>query len=79
MFEHDRSAARGEMTTRKLIVFKHDSKMGKAPAHKLFDLVKVERADGTEGPARNFADYVVELDEGKIPDGVNILRGLDVH
>ncbi len=79
MFEHDRSAARGEMTTRKLIVFKHDSKMGKAPAHKLFDLVKVERADGAEGPARSFEDYVVELDEGKIPGGVNILRGLDVH
>lgn len=79
MFEHDRSAARGEMTTRKLVVFKHDSKMGKAPAHKLFDLVKVRRTDVGDGPARSFADYLVDVDEGKLPDGVKLLRALDVH
>ena len=46
MFEHDRSAARGEMAARKLIVFKHDSALGSQPAHKLFDAVKVERVNG---------------------------------
>jgi CRISPR-associated protein Csd2 len=79
MFEHDRSAARGQMASRRLIVFKHDSKMGKAPAHKLFDLVKVERANGAAGPARAFADYEVKLDEGAMPNGVTIERVLDVH
>ncbi|MDP1466096.1 type I CRISPR-associated protein Cas7, partial [Klebsiella pneumoniae] len=48
MFEHDRSAARGEMSARKLIVFKHDHPMGNAPAHRLFDSVKVERVAGEE-------------------------------
>jgi CRISPR-associated protein Csd2 len=72
MFEHDHSAARGHMATRKLIVFKHDSKMGKAPAHQLFDLVKVERLDGASGPARTFADYEVKLNKVAKPDGVTI-------
>ncbi len=72
MFEHDRSAARGQMATRKLIVFKHDSKMGKAPAHQLFDLVKVEPLNGNDGPARKFADYEVKLDKFAKPDGVTI-------
>jgi CRISPR-associated protein Csd2 len=72
MFEHDRSAARGEMATRKLLVFKHDSKLGKAPAHKLFDLVKVERVKGADGPARSFADYTVSLDKTAVPAGVTI-------
>jgi CRISPR-associated protein Csd2 len=79
MFEHDRSAARGQMATRKLIVFKHDSKMGKAPAHQLFDLVKVERVNGAAGPARAFADYEVKLDEAAMPNGVTIEKELDVH
>jgi CRISPR-associated protein Csd2 len=72
MFEHDRSAARGQMATRKLIVFKHDSKMGKAPAHKLFDLLKVERVSGESGPARTFADYAVHLDRATKFEGVTI-------
>lgn len=72
MFEHDRSAARGQMTTRKLIVFKHESKMGNAPAHRLFDMVKVERANGTESPARSFADYEVNLEKAAMPRGVTI-------
>ncbi len=78
MFEHDHSAARGQMATRKLIVFKHDSKMGKAPAHQLFDLVKIERIDGASGPARTFADYAVKVEEGAMPHGVTIERELDV-
>ncbi len=58
MFEHDRSAARGEMNTRGLYVFKHDSELGNAPAHKLFDLIQIARKDpGT--PARSIADYAV--------------------
>lgn len=59
MFEHDRSAARGEMTTRGLYVFKHDSELGNAPAHKLFDLIKVQQANGSDGPPRSFSDYQV--------------------
>lgn len=70
LFEHDHSAARGEMSARKLIVFKHDNPMGNAPAHVLFDKVKVCRADGREnGPARNFSDYVVQIDSN-LPAGV---------
>ncbi|CRI64004.1 CRISPR-associated protein, Csd2 family [Thiocapsa sp. KS1] len=58
MFDHDHSAARGEMATRGLYVFKHDSHLGSAPAHKLFDLIQIARKDpGT--PARSFADYAV--------------------
>lgn len=70
MFEHDRSAARGEMAARKLVVFKHDNAMGNAPAHKLFDLVKTSRLDGEEGsPARSFADYEITVDND-LPAGV---------
>ena len=79
MFEHDRSAARGQMATRRLIVFKHDSQMGNAPAHKLFDLVKVEPLNHAAGPARTFADYVVNLDDASLPKGVTLEKGLDVH
>ncbi|WP_022654266.1 type I-C CRISPR-associated protein Cas7/Csd2 [Aquaspirillum serpens] len=73
MFEHDRSAARGEMAARKLIVFKHDHPMGNAPAHKLFDLVKVQRVEGeADTPARSFADYEVSIDRDGLPTGVTI-------
>ena len=68
MFEHDRSAARGLMSSRKLIVFKHQNKLGNAPAHKLFDLVKVSRAESSSGPARSFADFAVTV--GQAPEGV---------
>mgnify|MGYP000984782376 CR=1 FL=1 len=73
MFEHDRSAARGLMSTRALLVFEHDSALGNAPAHKLFDLVKVERAT-SEGPARSFEDYKILVDEAALPAGVKLLR-----
>ena len=73
MFEHDRSAARGEMAARKLIVFEHENAMGNAPAHVLFDAVKVQRAEGTEDrPARNFADYRVSVDAEAMPKGVSV-------
>ncbi|OHX21160.1 type I-C CRISPR-associated protein Cas7/Csd2 [Chromobacterium sphagni] len=73
MFEHDRSAARGEMAARKLIVFRHESAMGNAPAHKLFDAVRVSRTDGeTDSPARGFADYRVAVDRAAIPAGVEV-------
>lgn len=73
MFEHDRSASRGEMAARKLIVFKHQDAMGNSPAHKLFDLVKVERVDGgNDTPARSFADYRVALDAESVPKGVSV-------
>ncbi|WP_281840046.1 type I-C CRISPR-associated protein Cas7/Csd2 [Cardiobacterium hominis] len=68
MFEHDRSAARGEMAARKLIVFKHDSALGSQPAHKLFDAVKVERVNGESGtPASGFGDYKISV----VSDGLN--------
>lgn len=73
MFEHDRSAARGEMSTRKLIVFKHDHPMGNAPAHVLFDSVKVERVEGEEDtPARHYSDYRVSVDAEALPAGVSV-------
>ena len=72
MFEHDHSAARGKMNARKLIVFKHDSDLGNAPAHKLFDLVKVKRNDAEAKPTRAFSDYVVEIDKAGIPAGVTL-------
>jgi len=73
MFEHDRSAARGEMAARKLIVFEHESAMGNAHAHVLFDAVKVTRSEGTEErPARSFADYSVTVDAEAMPKGVSV-------
>ena len=63
MFEYDRSAARGEMTARKLIIFKHDSILGSQPAHKLFERVTVERVQGESGsPAAAFSDYRINVD-----------------
>lgn len=72
MFENDRSAARGLMVSRKLIVFKHESKFGNAPAHRLFDLVHVDKADPKNQVAREFGDYTITIDEGKRPQGVEI-------
>lgn len=74
MFEHDHSAARGKMAVRELIVFKHDSELGNAPAYKLFETVKIDRKDQENIPARGYADYQVSIDESAIPAGVNCLR-----
>lgn len=73
MFEHDRSAARGEMSTRKLIVFKHDHPMGNAPAHVLFDSVQVQRIEGKDDtPARRYSDYQVNIASESLPSGVTV-------
>ncbi len=86
MFELDRSAARGEMATRKLVVFRHDSKLGNAHAHELFDRVKVLRCHDGEclpagdrrtdnwPPARSFSDYRIEIDRNALPEGITILE-----
>jgi CRISPR-associated protein Csd2 len=75
MFEHDHSAARGKMASRTLIVFKHDSDLGNAPSHKLFDLVKVARKPDVVAP-RSFTDYDVSIDAASAPDGVTIIEKL---
>lgn len=73
MFEEDRSAARGLMSARRLVVFKHGSELGSAPAHALFDRVKVTRRDETR-PARSFSDYEVRVDGSNLPSGVELLE-----
>ena len=73
MFEHDRSAARGEMTTRGLYVFQHDSELGNAPAHALFERVQVQRNMGVEVP-RSFADYAVSVAADDLPNGVTLMQ-----
>ncbi len=73
MFENDHSAARGKMAVRELIVFKHNCELGCTPAHKLFDLVKVEHKDGVTAP-RSYGDYTVSVDETHLPSGVTCTR-----
>lgn len=73
MFEHDRSAARGEMSTRGLYVFKHDSELGNAHAHALFERIAIARKAGVEVP-RSFADYEVTVDEANLPAGVTLIK-----
>lgn len=72
MFENDRSAARGLMSSRKLFVFKHESKLGNAPAHRLFEAVKVNRLIPDAQEARSFSDYTIEV--GDIPEGVELIE-----
>ena len=71
MFEVDHSAARGKMAVRKLVIFKHSSEFGDAPAYKLFDAVKINRKNG-DGPARCYADYEIKVDESVIPAEVSV-------
>lgn len=71
MFDNDRSAARGLMSARKLIVFEHNSKLGNAPANKLFDLVKITKKPEVESP-RSFSDYDVTIDMDNLPKGVSV-------
>lgn len=73
MFEHDRSAARGLMGTRKLIVFKHASKMGNVPVQKLFDAITVKKPNENK-PARDFSDYEISIAKENIPQGVEVLE-----
>lgn len=70
MFDLDRSAARGLMSAQKLIVFRHESELGNAPANKLFDLVKVEKT--TLGAPRSFNDYAVSINASALPNGVTV-------
>ena len=85
MLDHDRSAARGEMTARRLVVFRHASTLGNAPAHRLFERVSVRRVVDGESldlrspsarelpPARAYADYAVHVDTGDLPSGVDVM------
>lgn len=72
MFDHDRSAARGTMAPQKLIVFKHSSALGNAPAHKLFERVTVALKPAVKSAARQFSDYDITLNEQSLPVGITI-------
>ena len=86
MLDLDRSAARGIMAARKLVVFRHDSDLGNAQAHRLFERITVSRVHGVEAvpvgdarshnlpPARAFADYRVEVDDTDLPQGVALFQ-----
>lgn len=86
MYEHDRSASKGLMATRKLFVFKHvgtdgdeaqrrrQAMLGCAPAHRLLDLVRVDRKADLEGPPRGFTDYEVTVDRDALPNGVELIE-----
>lgn len=73
MFDHDHSAARGMMSTRKLIVFKHSTSLGNAPAYQLFDAIGVTKNDKSK-PGRVFGDYQVNIDRKSIPHGVEVIE-----
>ena len=73
MFEQDRSAARGLMATRRLIIFEHTSALGNASAASLFERVKVSLKEGVETP-RAFSDFTVEVDRSALPEGIRILE-----
>lgn len=72
MFEHDRSAARGLMSMQKIVIFKHESALGNAPAHELFKRVRISRKDSGK-PARDFSDYEVKVDRESLPQGITII------
>lgn len=73
MFEHDHSAARGNMAVRELIVFKHSKELGDCPAYKLFDSIEIKKKEEVEYP-RSYQDYVVEIHEEDIPSSVEMRR-----
>ncbi|WP_432452141.1 type I-C CRISPR-associated protein Cas7/Csd2 [Agarivorans sp. QJM3NY_29] len=72
MFDHDRSASRGEMAARALLVFKHNNALGNAPAHSLFDRIRVDKT--TDGPARSIRDYQLAIDEENWPQGLELFK-----
>jgi CRISPR-associated protein Csd2 len=74
MFEHDHSAAHGKMAVRKLVVFQHESELGNAPSHRLFELVEVSPSKAN--PPRSFTDYVVSVDKSGAPAGVTVIEKL---
>jgi CRISPR-associated protein Csd2 len=71
MFEHDRSAARGEMASRRLVVFEHDNALGNAPAHALLDRITIVRGDPAK-PPRAYSDYAVTVDRKNLPAGISV-------
>lgn len=73
MFENDHSATRGSMAVRKLIVFKHESELGNAPAYQLFERIHVSKKE-QEKPARSYGDYEVVVDDADLPQGVTCLQ-----
>lgn len=75
MFDHDRSAARGKMSSRKLFVFKHESALGNAPAEKLFSLVSARRNDSSK-PPRGYGDYSISVNRTALPEKVELLEVL---
>jgi len=74
LFDFDRSAARGEMNVRGLVVFTHENEKGNAPTHKLFDLVQISKKAGVDTP-RSYKDYEVKI--GTPPEGVTLIRLVD--
>lgn len=72
MFDHDHSAARGKMVTRNLFIFKHNSILGNAPAHLLFDTIQIKRKDENH-PVRAFSDYDITVNREGIPAGVELI------
>lgn len=76
MFEFDRSAARGNMATRKLYVFKHSSALGDAPSYKLFDSIDVHKRDDVMVP-RNFSDYEINFSREQVPDSIQVTEMVD--
>ena len=73
MFEHDRSAARGEMATRGLYIFKHDCELGNAHAHELFKRIDIKPKPGIDVP-RSFDDYQVTVNETDLPEKITLVR-----
>jgi len=75
MFDHDRSASRGEMSARGLYVFKHSNELGNAPASTLFELITVKKKDTVE-VTRNFSDYQISIDTDNVPTGIELIKRL---
>ena len=75
MFDHDRSAARGEMTARGLYIFQHSSQLGNAPAHSLFERVSAQLQDPSK-PPRNFSDYQLSINQDNLPAEINLIQRL---
>lgn len=73
MLEHDRSAARGMMSTRKVLIFKHDSALGNARAQELFDRLDVKLKDASK-PPRGYADYEISINKENLPQGISIIE-----
>jgi CRISPR-associated protein Csd2 len=73
IFEHDHASVRGKMAARKLVIFKHDTALGNAPAHRLFDLITVSKREA-DNPPRRYQDYLVKIDREQVPAGVTLIE-----